>query len=600
VTARDLTVSEVQATIDAATDGQVVCLPAGSATWATQVNVTNKYITIRGAGSANDGTGTVITDGVTKSSASPFLIRWVTIAGGLSRITNMRLIGNAGSDSNNRGMMSFAGVSDQFRLDNCYMTMGTGTLFQIQGYVRGVVDHNTFDLTSSGSTVASYVHHPAWADATDTNGDESWHLAHTMGTAEAVYYEDNTAIRNAGQTNRWMIDGWKGGRSVVRYNTLNNCSVANHGTESAGRIRGNRQQEVYGNTFAFDGITTSSVYGTRGGTGMVFENTLTTANGTVSRVFDLQNDRSIDSSNQWITLFTPWATAAIDSVASITRSGTTATVTCAQTLPHGLIAQNNTKVEISGANESDYNGSFTITGPALQTVSTLVRSGTTLTVTTASAHPFSAGDWVNLRGSAAGVYAKWWQVATVIDTTTFTITVPASGSTPITSGVTYLDQTRFTYTVSGSPSTPATGTITKRQPWDGNTDAYGYRCMDQPGAGAGVRLTNDNPTPVGPVGNALEPVYSWLNTKDGANSAAVTNKPNVIVADRDFYDYVSSGFDGTSGVGVGLLAARPTSGLVAGVGYWATDTRTLYVATGATTWTTYYTPYTYPHPLTEL
>ena len=55
-------------------------------------------------------------------------------------------------------------------------------------------------------------------------------------------------------------------------------------------------------------------------------------------------------------------------------------------------------------------------------------------------------------------------------------------------------------------------------------------------------------------------------------------------------------FDGSVGVGVGLLSARPSSGLTVGVGYWATDTNTLYRATGATTWEVYYTPHTYPHP----
>jgi len=58
-------------------------------------------------------------------------------------------------------------------------------------------------------------------------------------------------------------------------------------------------------------------------------------------------------------------------------------------------------------------------------------------------------------------------------------------------------------------------------------------------------------------------------------------------------------FNGTSGIGVGLLSARPATCKV-GVAYWATDTRTLYRATAANTWTGYYTPYTYPHPLRRL
>jgi PKD repeat protein len=56
-------------------------------------------------------------------------------------------------------------------------------------------------------------------------------------------------------------------------------------------------------------------------------------------------------------------------------------------------------------------------------------------------------------------------------------------------------------------------------------------------------------------------------------------------------------FDGTVGMGVGPVSSRPSSGLVVGVGYWATDENKLYRATGPTTWGLYYTPYTYPHPL---
>jgi hypothetical protein len=57
-------------------------------------------------------------------------------------------------------------------------------------------------------------------------------------------------------------------------------------------------------------------------------------------------------------------------------------------------------------------------------------------------------------------------------------------------------------------------------------------------------------------------------------------------------------FDGTTGVGMGLLAARPAT-CTKGVGYWATDTKTLYRAAATNTWEEYYKPYTYPHPLRE-
>jgi PKD repeat protein len=55
-------------------------------------------------------------------------------------------------------------------------------------------------------------------------------------------------------------------------------------------------------------------------------------------------------------------------------------------------------------------------------------------------------------------------------------------------------------------------------------------------------------------------------------------------------------FDGTKDMGIGLLVNRPNT-CAKGVGYWATDTKTLYVCTSANVWEAYYTPYAYPHPL---
>lgn len=63
----------------------------------------------------------------------------------------------------------------------------------------------------------------------------------------------------------------------------------------------------------------------------------------------------------------------------------------------------------------------------------------------------------------------------------------------------------------------------------------------------------------------------------------------------DFWQQGTS-FDGTTGVGLGLLAARPTT-CTKGVAYWATDETALYIATANDVWTMYYVPYTYPHPL---
>jgi hypothetical protein len=89
---------------------------------------------------------------------------------------------------------------------------------------------------------------------------------------------------------------------------------------------------------------------------------------------------------------------------------------------------------------------------------------------------------------------------------------------------------------------------------------------------------------------------------------------NHLQANRDYYNSVSATpqsspttpFNGTTGMGFGMLANRPTTCTTnalesgGGVGYFATDQGaqgTLYRCSATNTWTTHYTPYTYPHPL---
>lgn len=137
---------------------------------------------------------------------------------------------------------------------------------------------------------------------------------------------------------------------------------------------------------------------------------------------------------------------------------------------------------------------------------------------------------------------------------------------------------------------------------DGNrsprTTYYGYACLYQPGRNGS---------------NALSPIYVWNN--EWSDNGAVVNlavddpwgsgTPSPfthIQANRDFYNYVKTGFNGTSGTGQGTLASRPatcttSSEAGGGVGYWATDTKTLYRCSATNTWTVQYRPYAYPHPL---
>lgn len=157
--------------------------------------------------------------------------------------------------------------------------------------------------------------------------------------------------------------------------------------------------------------------------------------------------------------------------------------------------------------------------------------------------------------------------------------------------------------------------------------------------------TNQPITPEGWPNWVRTPAYAWSNDidgtvmpllndlsnpSDGGPAQAVDNHvpEGDTTWDPDFYNQADANnahctddpFDGTCGVGVGVIASRPAT-CTLGVAYWATDEgewdstngatadgrlyRCEYVngpqydrlnGSGATEWSLYYTPYDYPHP----
>ncbi len=135
---------------------------------------------------------------------------------------------------------------------------------------------------------------------------------------------------------------------------------------------------------------------------------------------------------------------------------------------------------------------------------------------------------------------------------------------------------------------------------------------------------SDNPPATAPDGQPqhVAESYYWCNWVNYSGSLfTILDDGDVVgdipLADRDFYYDTRLKlvqFNGSSGIGCGPFAKRPAT-CTKGVGYWATDqsvtnlkgkvgahpdtviTGILYVATAENTWTEFYKPLPYPHPL---
>ena len=116
--------------------------------------------------------------------------------------------------------------------------------------------------------------------------------------------------------------------------------------------------------------------------------------------------------------------------------------------------------------------------------------------------------------------------------------------------------------------------MTLASPFDGNTNASGYPCMDQIGRGKGALISgfdalgrfNLGVLSTTKANQQSEPLYIWNNTRNGALSAgeAVYTDPSAVAANRDYYNQDNTncapgGGSCTAGVGRGTLAQRPAS-----------------------------------------
>lgn len=174
---------------------------------------------------------------------------------------------------------------------------------------------------------------------------------------------------------------------------------------------------------------------------------------------------------------------------------------------------------------------FTRTAPV---ISSITRSGTTVTVTTASAHGFFNGQSVSISGATQTQYNGTF-VVTRTGANTFTYELAAESPTTPATGSIFAQKpdtvsgASFTYTIAGSPATPATGTITASQvkatvPGIAYLDGY-FAVMDT--RGVIYNSASDDPQTWNPLD------YTTALNESGAG-VALAKSLNYVVAFKEF------------------------------------------------------------------
>jgi hypothetical protein len=271
-TAAALTPEAVWEAIDLARDGDTVQLPEGSAVWKHGWNTGHwakmKAITIHGAGIDR----TIIRDGTsTAAGDEPFDLKGVE--GKPFRVTGITFDGtglpNAGTWA---GAVVIGGNCKNFRIDHCRF-LNMDRMMTISGDTYGLVDHCAFHALTKKGGLAQTIYYMGPGKANFTK-------PLTLGTAEAVYFEDNEAhfspeVVNATGNNPWIVP-YHGARVVIRHNKIINTQLEIY------RVRpgalGCQSAEIYDNAFSAEGAKQGRPQGflfISGGVAMVFNNTVT-------------------------------------------------------------------------------------------------------------------------------------------------------------------------------------------------------------------------------------------------------------------------------------------------------------------------------------
>ena len=313
--------SDVNAVINGPThtavSGDVIIIPTTGSpcTWTSGITISGKGIDITGTGTPNTGGGTVgagtpNTTLIDDASAPLFTFTGLTI-GQTAKVELLNMsAGGAGSFSIT-GSVVFVGTCTtsgcaNVRVDNINYTAGTWESALAYGYVLvdnvfGVVDHNTASESTASSPALVQINYSGW-QGNGSYGDNSFASPDTFGTAQSMFIENNSLNGVRGSENDWGDgNGGGGARYVCRFNSVVNMSgtglCSAHGTAWSGRIRGQRQVEVYYNTVSVGGC--DAIDGLNAGVGYYFSNSVSAPGGGCNKFVALDIPTFIKTAAPW-------------------------------------------------------------------------------------------------------------------------------------------------------------------------------------------------------------------------------------------------------------------------------------------------------------
>ncbi len=262
-TAASCNVSDVQAAINASSNGNTVIIPNGSCTWSSGIS-TSKQITLQGQSAG----GVIITDGDTNSLDS--LLTFTIGSSFHTTIANLNFLPGTGTGNyisiNGTGLVPLMHDMD-FNLPNFQLQHAVGW-YVTGGVIWNTTFESTYNLSGScGSQVGSS------SGSIVIKSNRSWDTPSTMGTLDTngdqnLYIEDSR-FSYVGQS----PDVDTGARVVIRHCNIISSSGLTHGPTS---YVGGRHVEIYDNTFTYPN-TNSNIgryFWFRGGTAVITGNNI--------------------------------------------------------------------------------------------------------------------------------------------------------------------------------------------------------------------------------------------------------------------------------------------------------------------------------------